>query len=462
MLSGEVEWIRTLPPRRSTSIASSLAAGRESGSARASRRACVRKACGVCTAQSPDRSSVRWTCPPSPARLIVSLTGVAAITPAALSSAASSSTSASIRPGVTSGRAASWTTTISPMQSESALATDSERCSPPATATRPRPETNSWWPGGAATTISPIVLAARKASSDHSISGRPAISTKAFGPPAPSRCPEPAAAITADAEGPASLGGRLCGAEALLQQLVQVGLRPVLVLVEGVHELRGEDLLGAGVHLLLAGGESLLPFADVEVANHLGELVDVARLDLLAIVLEAAVPVLRHLGDLVGEDPDHPLDLLLVDHAPQSRKAGVLAGDHHGHIVVEDVDGQVVPLLSHQVPRLLLQDHARTMVRIDDVVADLKVNDRRLDLEVGNRRLVDDLLCYQLWNWSLLSSRRPDTAVSSVGSGRPDRPPQACAGPRGCPWRARRPHPRPPRGRRRWRPGPRRARRTPG
>jgi hypothetical protein len=71
---------------------------------------------------------------------------------------------------------------------------------------------------------------------------------------------------------------------------------------------------------------------------------------------------------------------------------------------VEDVDGQVVPLLTHQVLALPLQDHSRPMVRIDDVVADLKVADGRLDLEVGNRRLVlQNLLCCYLWNWSLLS-----------------------------------------------------------
>ena len=47
----------------------------------------------------------------------------------------------------------------------------------------------------------------------------------------------------------------------------------------------------------------------------------------------------------------------------------VLAGHHHGHVVVQDVDRQVVPLLSHQVLCLPLQDHPRTVVRIDDVVA---------------------------------------------------------------------------------------------
>jgi len=44
------------------------------------------------------------------------------------------------------------------------------------------------------------------------------------------------------------------------------------------------------------------------------------------------------------------------------------------------------------------------VVRIDDVVADLEVNEGCLDLEVGNGRLVQYLLCFYLWNGSLLSS----------------------------------------------------------
>jgi hypothetical protein len=57
----------------------------------------------------------------------------------------------------------------------------------------------------------------------------------AFGPPAPSLSTEPAVAITDLAV--TALLGRSLSVEALLQQLVQVGLGAVLVLVERVHEL---------------------------------------------------------------------------------------------------------------------------------------------------------------------------------------------------------------------------------
>src|SRR4051812_7827024 len=96
--------------------------------------------------------------------------------------------------------------------------------------------------------------------------------------------------------GPDLLAGRFG------EQVVEVLLGLVLVLVERVHQLGGEDLLGAGEHLLLARGEALVELADREVANDLGQLVDVARLDLVPVVLEPAVSLFLDLreGGLPG------------------------------------------------------------------------------------------------------------------------------------------------------------------
>src|SRR5690606_33597170 len=198
-------------------------------------------------------------------------------------------------------------------------------------------------PGGAATTIDSIASARRSASSDQAISGRPPTGTSAFGPPAPRRVPEPAAAITAVARAPLSGRG---GTEALLEEVVDVLLRTLFVLLEGVHELRREDLLRARVHLLLASREALLHLANGEVAHDLGDLKDVAGLDLLAVVLEPAVPVLRHLRELAGQYVDDLLHLFGVDHPAQARAVGVLARDHDGHVVVQDLDGEVLALLA--------------------------------------------------------------------------------------------------------------------
>jgi len=106
--------------------------------------------------------------------------------------------------------------------------------------------------------------------------------------------------------------GRPVGGENLLEP-VGAGL---LVHVLRVHELGGEDFLGLHEHLLLAGREALLPVPEREVAHDLGELEDVAGLHLVAVVLEAPVPVLRHLGRDAGQRLENAPDLLLADHAP--------------------------------------------------------------------------------------------------------------------------------------------------
>jgi hypothetical protein len=79
-----------------------------------------------------------------------------------------------------------------------------------------------------------------------------------------------------------------------------------LVHVLRVHELAGEDLLRLDEHLLLAGRQALLVVAQREVPHDLGELEDVAGLHLVAVVLEAAVPVLRHLRAAAGERLETP------------------------------------------------------------------------------------------------------------------------------------------------------------
>src|SRR4051794_10543495 len=127
--------------------------------------------------------------------------------------------------------------------------------------------------------------------------GRPPSMTNALGPPVPRRSPRPAATSSATAIRLVLRGG--LRARGLGQQVVEMLLRAVLVHLQRVHQLGREDLLRAGEHLLLTRRQALLMLADGEVANHFGQLVDVARLDLVAIVLEPAVPVLGHLRDVV-------------------------------------------------------------------------------------------------------------------------------------------------------------------
>src|SRR4051794_15688304 len=147
--------------------------------------------------------------------------------------------------------------------------------------------------------------------------------------------------------------------------------RLVLVHVLGVHQLAGEDLLRLDEHLLLAGRKTLLVVTKREVPDHLGELEDVPRFHLVAVVLEAPVPVLGHLGAAAGEGLEHLVDHLLVDHLAQTDGVGVLGRDVHRHVVVEDLDRHVLPLLPEHCAGFFLYNGACTVVRIHHLVADL-------------------------------------------------------------------------------------------
>ena len=145
----------------------------------------------------------------------------------------------------------------------------------------------------------------------------------------------------------------------------------VLAEVARVHELAGEDLLGLGEHLLLAGRETLVGVADGQVADDLGDLEDVAGLELVAVVLVATAPVLGHLGGVAAQDLEDLVDDVGLDDLAQAGAIGVLDGDHDGHVVVQDLDGEVVALLAEHFLLLDLHDLARTVMRVDDLVSDL-------------------------------------------------------------------------------------------
>ena len=67
------------------------------------------------------------------------------------------------------------------------------------------------------------------------------------------------------------------------------------------------------------------------------------------------------------------LDHLLVDHARAARRASAFShGTLHGHVVVQDLDRQVLALLAEHLALLLLDDRACPVVRIHHLVADLE------------------------------------------------------------------------------------------
>ena len=215
--SAATGWIRTLPARRLDQhrLVGGRVATTLGSTASAARSASARKTCGVCAAQS-SRAIERLLdhepsiCPscganarssPLAACLIVSVTGAAAITPAASGVGGEGRDQLldqlrrQQRPGRVVDRDQLGLDRLQGVGDRlgpgGAAGDDRRGRSPSASSLRRAPGRARRRRSRAPTSH------ARKASSDHSTIGLPASGTKAFGPPAPSRSPEPAAAMTA-------------------------------------------------------------------------------------------------------------------------------------------------------------------------------------------------------------------------------------------------------------------------
>jgi hypothetical protein len=125
---------------------------------------------------------------------------------------------------------------------------------------------------------------------------------------------------------------------------------------------------------------------------------------ILSVVLEPAVPVLGHLRDFVAQHVENLFDGLLVDHPAQAREGRVLGRDADRHVVVEDLDRQILAAFAEDLHLLLLEHLAGAVMGVDDVIAELELDvlDLAGDLELVGQRSFFSCLCR---NGVLLRSR---------------------------------------------------------
>ena len=71
----------------------------------------------------------------------------------------------------------------------------------------------------------------------------------------------------------------------------------------------------------------------------------------------------------------HELHGLLVDHLSKADFLGVLGGYVHGHVVVQDLNRQVLALLAEDGALLLFDDRPRAVMGVDHLLADLEQPD---------------------------------------------------------------------------------------
>src|SRR6185436_3629068 len=98
------------------------------------------------------------------------------------------------------------------------------------------------------------------------------------------------------------------------ENLVEQDLSLVLLDALSKSELGDQDLPSLGKHTFFAGGQPTLSLAAPEVANDLGNLQHVARVELLEIGLIPARPVGRLLGMGRPEDTEDSFQSVGVNH----------------------------------------------------------------------------------------------------------------------------------------------------
>src|ERR1700682_1481118 len=279
--------------------------------------------------------------------------------------------------GGVSARAASCTSTKSASPTAArARRTDSVRSIPPATAMTSPPRislASSVRSAGTATTTPSTTPESSKPVTARCSIGRPHRSTNAFGAPAASRSPDPAAGTTATVRIASGRGG---------QHLVEDDCRLGVVGVLGQRQLTDQDLPRLGQHPLLARGKAALLVTTPQVAHHFGDLVHVTGGKLLQVRLVAARPVGGFFGMRGAEHLEYLVEALLPDHVTHADILGVVGGYSNGEVSLRHFQNEIFLLFAFDGSGFDRLDQRSTVVWIDNGVSDLENHQIRAPFDV--------------------------------------------------------------------------------
>src|SRR5258707_4698401 len=174
--------------------------------------------------------------------------------------------------------------------------------------------------------------------------------------------------VNADADSRQEVGHQRSGGE----DLVEKSLGLVLVRLLGKRKLAHENLPRLSQHPLLASRQAPLTVPAPQVANYLGDLVDVSGRELLEIGLVPAGPVGRLLRVRGAEHLEYALQPFLPDHVPDANQLSVVGGNTHSQVALVDLEHEVGLILTLDRTGLDLFDPSSPMMGVDDGVADLE------------------------------------------------------------------------------------------
>src|SRR4051812_43758647 len=156
------------------------------------------------------------------------------------------------------------------------------------------------------------------------------------------------------------------------QNLIKQKLGLVFVGAFGQRQLAHENLTCLGQHALLTGGQTALAVTSPQVANNLGDLVDVAGRDLLDVGLVAPGPVGRLFGVGSFEDLEDPLQAVLTDDITDADVFSVVRRNPDSQVALGNLQNEVHLFLALDDPGLDRLDQSCPMMGVDDSLADLE------------------------------------------------------------------------------------------
>src|SRR5665213_1717802 len=130
------------------------------------------------------------------------------------------------------------------------------------------------------------------------------------------------------------------------EDLVKDRFGLVLVRAFGESQFADQNLPCLREHPLLAGRQPTLAVAAPQVANDLGDLVDVARRELLEIGLVPARPVGGLFGVRRAKHLEHPIEALLAHDVADTDKLGVVSGNPNREVTLSYFKDEVNALLA--------------------------------------------------------------------------------------------------------------------
>src|SRR5205823_12265623 len=138
-----------------------------------------------------------------------------------------------------------------------------------------------------------------------------------------------------------------------------------------------------------------------QVPHHLGHLVDVARLQLLDMVLEAPGPVRRHARFLLAQHCEDLLDLFVVDDFAQADLLGVVGRDHQGEVTVRKPEDEILTVRPEDIALLPALDDGSAVMGVDNFVSDVK----RHSSPKGGTAVGTSPECHRIAGWANLTTR---------------------------------------------------------